>query len=119
REATRRMSKTYDTWQVWQDAQIAGRFTSQRRGAIVGATEQFETMLSLIHYVRRSPLRLLDIGCGDGIVLETVANAHPLARGGALSRWPAGSRSTARPPCWRRPGSVLPGRPFFAARWTS
>src|SRR5579862_6313041 len=83
------MAKTYDNWQVWQDSQIAGRFTSQRRGAIVGADMQFETMLRLIRYVPRPVLRVLDIGCGDGIVLATVADAYPLDRGVALDGSPA------------------------------
>lgn len=83
------MSTTQDNWQVWQDRKVAGGFTSQRRGGILGAEAQFETMLRLIGYVPAPSLMVLDLGCGDGILLETVMRSYPVARGVALDGSPA------------------------------
>lgn len=78
------MSETITDWQVWRDSGVAGTFVEERRACIPGAEAQFETMLRLLRYVRAQPLVVLDLGCGDGIVLETVLCAYPNARGVAV-----------------------------------
>jgi ubiquinone/menaquinone biosynthesis C-methylase UbiE len=77
------------TWQVWQNAEVAGRFVDTRRGGMLGADEQFRTMLDLLRYVRSESLTVLDIGCGDGVVLETLMRAYPVSRAVAFDGSPA------------------------------
>lgn len=83
------MSTAGESWRVWQDSQVAGKFASQRRGGILGAEAQFDTLIRLLRYVPTSPMAVLDIGCGDGIVLETVMRALPVERAVALDGSPA------------------------------
>src|SRR5579862_4865140 len=71
-------------WKVWQDADTAGRFAAQRRGGLLSAAEQFEVLIRLLRYVPTTPMAVLDLGCGDGIVLETVATAFAVDRAVAL-----------------------------------
>lgn len=83
------MSTAGENWRVWQDSKVAGKFATQRRGGILGAEAQFDTLIRLLRYVPASPLTVLDIGCGDGIVLETVMRALPVERAVALDGSPA------------------------------
>lgn len=78
-----------ESWKVWQDSKVAGKFATQRRGGILGAEAQFDTLVSLLRYVPASPMAVLDIGCGDGIVLETVMRAFPVEQAVALDGSPA------------------------------
>jgi tRNA (cmo5U34)-methyltransferase len=83
------MSTAPTNWQVWQDRTIAHNFANSRRAGILGAEQQFEVMLDLLRYVPASPLCVLDLGCGDGILLETVMRAYPVARAVAVDGSPA------------------------------
>src|SRR5437763_12669601 len=83
------MASTIDNWQVWQDAQVAAHFAADRRGGILGAEQQFDTLLRLIAYVPARPLSVLDLGCGDGIVLDTVLRAYAVSRAVAVDGAPA------------------------------
>ncbi len=76
-------------WQVWQDPDVAGRFTRMRRGGLPGAQEQLEVMLRLLKHVHAPQLNVLDLGCGDGILLQTIMGAYPVQRGVALDGSPA------------------------------
>jgi ubiquinone/menaquinone biosynthesis C-methylase UbiE len=78
-----------DNWRVWQDSNIAGKFASQRRGGILGSDAQFDTLIRLLRYVDAPPMTVLDIGCGDAIVLENVMRAFPVERAVALDGSPA------------------------------
>lgn len=79
------MSTTSNTnWQVWQNPEVAARFTDRRRGGLLGGDVQIDTMLRLIDVVPRPGLTVLDLGCGDGVLLEAVLTAYPDARGVAL-----------------------------------
>ena len=78
-------------WRVWQNAEVALNFANGRRAAIPGAIEQLET-LRLLLPVRPSdsgPTWVLDMGCGDGILLETVLRHWTGALGVALDGSPA------------------------------
>lgn len=74
-------------WRVWRDANVAAAFTDVRRGGVYGASAQFETMLRLIAQVPADATAapfVLDLGCGDGVLLAAVLDAHSAARGVAL-----------------------------------
>ena len=76
-------------WQIWQDPELVSRFTDRRRGGLLGGAVQTETLLRLLSVVASESLTVLDLGCGDGVLLETVLEARPGARGIALDGSPA------------------------------
>jgi ubiquinone/menaquinone biosynthesis C-methylase UbiE len=78
------MGETGTNWQVWQKPEIAARFTERRRGGMLGGEAQLDTMLRLLKYVDAPQLSVLDLGCGDGILLQTVMSAYPVSHGVAL-----------------------------------
>lgn len=60
-------------WRVWQNPETVSEFAEIRRGGIPGWREQLETLCHLLPESRiGTHPRVLDIGCGDGILLETV-----------------------------------------------
>jgi tRNA (cmo5U34)-methyltransferase len=81
------MSRITTDWTVWQDEQIVAAFANDRRGGILGASQQLEVLQQLLPpepVQANRPLRVLDLGCGDGILLETVLRHWPQAQGIAL-----------------------------------
>jgi trans-aconitate methyltransferase len=80
---------TTTNWQVWQDKKVAHDFSDTRRAGILGAQQQFDTLIDLLRYVPGSPLTVLDLGCGDGVVLETVMRGYPVSRAVAVDGSPA------------------------------
>jgi SAM-dependent methyltransferase len=76
-------------WQVWQESDVAVAFTKDRRSGILGAQEQLATLLHLLpKHDDSSELRVLDMGCGDGILLATVLTHWTQAQGVALDGSP-------------------------------
>lgn len=73
-------------WTIWQNAAVAGRFTETRRGGLLGRAQQMETLCQLLpaRVNDPEPARVLDLGCGDGILMETVLRQWPGAVGVAL-----------------------------------
>lgn len=76
-------------WRVWQDTKIAHGFTERRRGGLLGSEAQIETMLRLISYVEAPQLSVLDLGCGDGILLQSIMSGFPVSHAVALDGSPA------------------------------
>ena len=64
----------------WQAAGLAARYVDGVRGAIPMADAQIDVMLRLIAWARPAPARVLDLGCGDGIlgraVLDRFSESH-------------------------------------------
>ncbi len=81
---------TSTDWSVWQDAAIATKFVTDRRGGILGAREQINLMLELMppRPENNDPITVLDMGCGDGILMEAVLRHWSGARGIALDGSP-------------------------------
>jgi tRNA (cmo5U34)-methyltransferase len=75
-------------WQVWQKTSVAAMFANRRRGGVLGSTEQMETLLRLLNDTPTLPGRVLDLGCGDGILLETILTAYPECSGIGLDGSP-------------------------------
>ncbi len=61
----------------WQAAGLAARYVYGVRSAIPLADEQFDVMLRLIEWAQPEPARVLDLGCGDGILGRAVLDRFP------------------------------------------
>ena len=71
----------YDT--IWQTAVTTKTYLNGVRGAIPLAHEQIDVMLRLIRAARgdEGTTAVLDLGCGDGILGQSVLDQHPNASG--------------------------------------
>jgi SAM-dependent methyltransferase len=76
-------------WQVWRNPEVAGRFADRRRGGLLGGDAQLAVMLELLRYVDSPQMCVLDLGCGDGVLLQTIMTTYPVKRGIALDGSPA------------------------------
>src|SRR4051794_1936719 len=52
----------------WKDAEVAGKFLDERRRAIPLDDEQVAMMLHLARHFVPQPGRVIDLGCGDGLL---------------------------------------------------
>jgi tRNA (cmo5U34)-methyltransferase len=68
------------TDEVWKSAELTEKFLAGVRGAVPLAKEQIEVMLQLIAASMPLPRRVLDLGCGDGILAAAVLARFPEAR---------------------------------------
>ncbi len=62
---------------VWQSADLARRYLTGVRGALPLAAEQIDTLLRLILAAGIPVRRVLDLGCGDGILAAAVLDRFP------------------------------------------
>jgi ubiquinone/menaquinone biosynthesis C-methylase UbiE len=63
----------------WQDAETVRRFLDGRRAAIPYAADQIRLLLHLARHFVGAPRRVLDLGCGDGVLARAVLAEHPAA----------------------------------------
>jgi len=64
---------------IWTDSKIAQDYLEGTRAAIPLATEQITTILKIIKIAGNSVNRVLDVGCGDGILGRAIAQIYPKA----------------------------------------
>jgi trans-aconitate methyltransferase len=110
--------RPHSDWRVWQDADVVAKFAQDRRSGILGGAEQLEVMCQLLpsRTAGASPALVLDLGCGDGILLETVLQRWPGARGVALDGSPEMlQRATER--LGSAPGMTFVQADFNAPDW--
>jgi len=69
---------------VWQRPDVAHGFLDERSLALPYRAEQLEVVLRLLRHAGTPIRRVLDLGCGDGVILETVLRAVPEASGVGL-----------------------------------
>lgn len=62
---------------VWQDPALTRSFLAGVRGAIPFAAEQIALLLDLVAGTGRPVRRLLDLGCGDGVLTAAVRGRFP------------------------------------------
>jgi SAM-dependent methyltransferase len=67
--------------EIWKDRQVAAAFLNERSLRIPDRQKQLEVVLRLLRSAKAEPRLVLDLGCGDAIVLATVLEAFPLAQG--------------------------------------
>ena len=75
-------------WRVWNNAEVAAGFTETRRGGMLGYAAQEMTLLRLMEYVAARPMSVLDVGCGDGVLMQTIMQAYPVSRAVAIDGSP-------------------------------
>jgi len=69
-----------DSAEAWKSASLARTFLEGVRGGIPFAAEQIDVMLRVIQ-ARKAPVdRVLDIGCGSGVLAQAILTRHPHAR---------------------------------------
>jgi predicted TPR repeat methyltransferase len=62
---------------VWQRQDLAKLFVEDVRGGIPLAAEQIDVLLRVVRRAVPGVDRLLDLGCGDGILGRTVMTEYP------------------------------------------
>ncbi|MBI1357556.1 MAG: methyltransferase domain-containing protein [Acidobacteria bacterium] len=65
---------------VWQDAAVSSKYLEGVRGALPLASHQMDVLLRMARAMDRPVGRVLDLGCGDGILAATVLDAFPAAK---------------------------------------
>ena len=65
---------------VWKEAGLSKTFLKNVRGAIPFAAEQIDVMLRVLKEMTPAVERILDLGCGDGVLGRSVLALHPAAR---------------------------------------
>ena len=66
---------------TWQRQDLAQLFLEDVRAGIPLATEQIDVLLRVVRHAIPKVGRLLDLGCGDGILGRTVMTEYPQANG--------------------------------------
>ena len=66
---------------IWQQAETAYTFLDEVRGGIPLAAEQIDLIVRVVSHALPRVDRLLDLGCGDGILGRTLMIEHPQAAG--------------------------------------
>jgi tRNA (cmo5U34)-methyltransferase len=66
---------------VWKRRDVAAAFLEGRALLIPDRQRQLDVMLRVLRLSVRPPRRILDLGCGDAIILATVLEAFPEASG--------------------------------------
>ncbi len=71
------MSNNRRSWRLWQQDVTVQEYLKLGDETIPARHDQLQVMLSLIPFPQDHPLFVLDLGCGDGILLETILRAFP------------------------------------------
>ncbi len=62
---------------AWKEAGLAKTFLEDVRGAIPFAAEQIDVMLRVVKETTPVLKRMLDLGCGDGVLGRSILASHP------------------------------------------
>jgi tRNA (cmo5U34)-methyltransferase len=77
------------SYQVWRDATLATKFLAGIRGGVPFAAAQIDLLLRVVLAAGGTVQRVLDIGCGDGILGRALLERFPQAHGTFLDFSPA------------------------------
>jgi ubiquinone/menaquinone biosynthesis C-methylase UbiE len=67
--------------EVWKERNVAAAFLDERSLLIPDRQRQLDVLLRVMRFAPRAPRRVLDVGCGDAILLAKVLEAFPMATG--------------------------------------
>ncbi|HSP98885.1 MAG TPA: class I SAM-dependent methyltransferase [Candidatus Dormibacteraeota bacterium] len=65
---------------VWQDPEVVASFVHERRGAVPYGADQLAMMVRVVAAGGRPVRRVLDVGCGSGVVTAAILARFPDAR---------------------------------------
>ena len=68
-------------YEVWKSKEVTEKYLSGFRGAIPLAKVQIEIMIRVIASCNLKIERILDLGCGDGILTASILQQYPSASG--------------------------------------
>ena len=72
-------------WNIWRNAEVVAQFANERRRGIPGWRDQLEIMCLLLPTPStETPPVVLDLGCGDGVLLEAALRFWDTAQGYGL-----------------------------------
>src|SRR3954447_8766648 len=74
------MSTAHPAGSSWKDGEVARRFLDERRAARPLGDEQAALLLRPARHFVPEPVRLLDLGCGDGFLARAVMASFPQAQ---------------------------------------
>jgi tRNA (cmo5U34)-methyltransferase len=77
------------TGEAWRDATVAVSFAAARAARVPESRTQLDVLLHLVRGRARPTRTIVDLGCGDGVLLGTLLEALPDARGVACDFSPA------------------------------
>ena len=66
---------------AWQSSELAATFLEGVRGAIPGADLQLAVIGKIVELWNKAPTRILDLGCGNGILGRFLMSSFPKAHG--------------------------------------
>lgn len=69
---------------IWKDREVAKAFLNERSLLIPDRQRQLEVVLRVVRFHCPQPRRIVDVGCGDGILLATLLESFPDACGVAV-----------------------------------
>lgn len=72
------------TGEAWRDREVASRFASERAAIVPESRAQIDVLLHVLRQRARPVERVVDLGSGDAVLLESVLQAFPGATGLAL-----------------------------------
>ena len=66
---------------AWKNKEIVDTFLTNTRNAIPCGGEQLDLLLRIVSQSQRSIKNFIDLGCGDGILANTILAQYPMAKG--------------------------------------
>jgi SAM-dependent methyltransferase len=72
------------TGEAWRDRDVATRFANERAATVPESRAQIDVLLHVLRRRERPTGRVIDLGSGDGVLLDAVLSAFPGATGVAL-----------------------------------
>jgi SAM-dependent methyltransferase len=72
------------TGEAWRDRDVATRFANERAATVPESRAQIDVLLHVLRRRERPTARVVDLGSGDGVLLDAVLSAFPDASGVAL-----------------------------------
>ena len=100
----------------WQTQELVTAFLNSVRGAIPGADLQLAALRKLAQLWRPRPSRILDLGCGDGILGRMLLDAFPSARA-VFADFSDPMLDAARAKLSRTPGATIVKEDFSSPKW--
>ncbi len=67
--------------EIWKQRDVAAGFLNERSLLIPDRKRQLEVMVRVLQLASQPPKRILDLGCGDALILATLLQAFPEAAG--------------------------------------